>query len=86
MQIINGHRLYEEGDIVQMLYRVASLNDWQRTQICNYIVGLGYGEFDTVVLLNMFADPMEYNIDYMYSLDSDIGEIFIRVMEAFGLA
>jgi len=51
----------------------------------NYIIDNDYG-IDTRPLVNVVSDPLEFNIDYLYSLDSDVTEKFICIMEMFGIA
>ena len=86
MRIINGHSSYEEQDIQQMLYTLAGYDYVYRERICDIIKQMGYSYDDTIALMNMVMDPIEYNIDYMYSLDSAVGEEFICIMEQIGMA
>ena len=80
---INGHRFYEEQDILDMLYRLNYVTRTHRDYIKREILNGNYG-MDTIALINIVDDPMEYNIDYLYSLDSVVTEQFIRLMERFG--
>lgn len=83
MREINGHRFYEEQDILDMLYRLNYVTSNHRDYIKREILNGNYG-MDTIALINIVDDPMEYNIDYLYSLDSEVTEQFIRLMERFG--
>ena len=83
MREINGHRFYEEQDILDMLYRLNYVTRTHRDYIKREILNGNYG-IDTEALINIVDDPMEYNIDYLYSLDSEVTEQFIRLMERFG--
>lgn len=83
MREINGHRFYEEQDILDMLYRLNYVTRSHRDYIKREILNGNYG-MDTIALINIVDDPMEYNIDYLYSLDSEVTEQFIRLMERFG--
>lgn len=83
MREINGHRFYEEQDILDMLYRLNYVTRTHRDYIKREILNGNYG-MDTIALINIVDDPMEYNIDYLYSLDSEVTEQFIRLMERFG--
>ena len=85
MYNINGHKLYDEQDIIAMLYRLSFITESYRDYIKRSIVHGGYG-IDTSALLNIITDPVEYNIDYLYSLDSAVTEEFINIMEKYGLA
>lgn len=85
MREINGHRFYEEQDILDMLYRLNYVTRTHRDYIKREILNGNYG-IDTEALINIVDDPMEYNIDYLYSLDSVVTEQFIRLMERFGYA
>ena len=85
MKIINGHRLYEEQDIEDMLDRLSYASPGQRELIKRAIIHGNYG-MDTRALLNVVDDPLEFNIDYLYSLDSDVTEELIGHMERFGYA
>ena len=40
-----------------------------------FIQEIGYG-IDEIPLLNIVTNPYEYGIDYMNSLDSEVGERF----------
>lgn len=84
MQNINGHNLYDEQDIITMLYRLSFITKSYRDYMKSSIVHGGYG-IDTSALLNIITDPVEYNIDYLYSLDSAVTEEFINIMEKYGL-
>lgn len=83
MREINGHRFYEEQDILDMLYRLNYVTRTHRDYIKREILNGNYG-MDTIALINIVDDPMEYNIDYLYRLDSVVTEQFIRLMERFG--
>jgi len=83
MREINGHRFYEEQDILDMLYRLNYATKSHRDYIKREIMNGNYG-IDTIPLINIVSDPIEYNIDYLYSLDSEVTEAFISVMERFG--
>jgi hypothetical protein len=39
---------------------------------------------DAEALINIVVDPEEYNIDYLNSVDSEVTEEFIELMERFG--
>ena len=85
MREINGHRFYEEQDILDMLFRLNYVTNNHRDYIKRMIINGNYG-IDTEALINIVDDPMEYNIDYLNSLDSAVTELFIRLMERFGYA
>jgi len=85
MRMINGQMIYDEQDIYRMLYVLQNINNGLRCQIVNYIIDNDYG-IDTRPLVNVVSDPLEFNIDYLYSLDSDVTEKFICIMEMFGIA
>lgn len=84
MQIINGNRIYDEHEINVMLLRLTYITDSFREQIRYIVQNSGY-DMDTPALLNVISDPVEYNIDYLYSLDSAVTDKFIMLMEEFGL-
>lgn len=85
MREINGHRFYEEQDILDMLYRLNYVTRTHRDYIKREILNGNYG-IDTEALINIVDDPMEYNIDYLNSLDSAVTEEFIEIMEQIGNA
>lgn len=85
MRVINGHIFYEENDICKMLYILENINNDLRCHILSFISYENYG-MDARALRNIVSDPLEYNIDYMYSLDSEVTEEFIQIMEQFGIA
>ena len=74
---------YDSEDIYNMLYRLSCATSTQKNCIRNYILSVGYG-IDTEALLNVIDDPMEYNIDYLCSLDSDVTEELIDILHRFG--
>lgn len=80
----NGHVYYDEEDIMHMLYSLSMISDNYRRQIIYYIANNGYG-MDTEALINIVSNPMEFNIDYLYSLDSAVSDIFIDLMNRFGI-
>lgn len=84
MTVINGHVYYDEEDIMHMLYSLSMISDNYRRQIIYYIANNGYG-MDTEALINIVSDPMEFNMDYLYSLDSAVSDIFIDLMNRFGI-
>ena len=84
MQKINGQKLYDEQDIIAMLYRLSFVTESYRNYMKRSITHMGY-DMDTPALLNIISNPMEYNIDYLYSLDSAVTDKFIMLMEEFGL-
>ena len=84
MQIINGYKLYEEQDIIAMLHRQSFVTESYRNYMKRSIIHMGY-DIDTPALLNIISNPMEYNIDYLYSLDSAVTDKFIMLMEEFGM-
>lgn len=84
MRIINNHRFYNEEDIYNILYTLDSQPREIKKLIRNHIVNGGYGA-DTYPLLNIISDPMEYNIDYLNSLDSEVTEELIGIAECFGV-
>jgi len=83
MQVINGHILYDD-DICRTLDKLAEADERVINEICLFIQNMGYG-IDTIPLLNIVTDPYEFSIDYMMSLDSDVTEEFIKIMQVFGL-
>lgn len=84
MQVINGHMLYDDNDIYRALNRLAEADEGLINQICVFIQNCGYG-IDAIPLHNIVTEPYEYSIDYMMSLDSDVTEEFIKIMQVFGL-
>ena len=84
-QYINGHVFYDENDVYTMLENLYNLDVGSREQIYAYVYQNETG-IDRQPLLNIVRDPMEYNMDYLYRLDSDVTEKFIRLMERFGIA
>lgn len=84
MQVINGHIFYDDNDIYRALDNLAETDEVLINQICLFIQNMGYG-IDALPLLNIVTDPYEYSIDYMMSLDSDVTEEFIKIMQLFGL-
>ena len=84
MQVINGHIFYDDSDIYRALSNLAVANERLINEICLFIQNMGYG-IDTIPLLNIVTDPYEFSIDYMMSLDSDVTEEFIKIMQVFGL-
>ena len=84
MQVINGHILYDDSDIHRALDKLAEADEGLINQICLFIQNMGYG-IDALPLLNIVTDPYEFSIDYMMSLDSDVAEEFINIMQVFGM-
>lgn len=84
MQVINGHILYDDSDIHRALDKLAEADEGLINQICLFIQNMGYG-IDALPLLNIVTDPYEFSIDYMMSLDSDVTEEFIKIMQVFGM-
>lgn len=84
MQVINGHILYDDNDICRALSNLAVADERVINEICLFIQNVGYG-MDTIPLLNIVTDPYEYSVDYMMSLDSDVTEEFIKIMQVFGM-
>lgn len=84
MTVINGHVYYDEEDIMHMLYSLSMISDNYRRQIIYYILNNGYG-MDTEALINIVSNPLEFNMDYLYSLDSAVSDIFIDLMNRFGI-
>lgn len=84
MQIINGHKIYDEQDIVSMLYRLNYVTETHRRYMADTIINKGL-DIDTSAILNIISDPVEYNIDYLYSLDSAVTDRFLECMEMFGM-
>ena len=84
MRMINNQRFYDEEDIYGILYTLDSQPQEIKNQIRNHIIQAGYG-MDAIPLLNIINDPMEYNMDYLNSLDSDVTEELIGIAEWFGL-
>lgn len=76
---------YTEQDIIKMLYKLNYVIPNQREYMIRCILNGDYG-IDTEALVNIVSDPTEYNIDYLYSLDSEVTEAFISLMERFGYA
>lgn len=84
MTIINGYMLYDDNDIYNMLNNLYNAEKELKDEIYNYVVHTEWG-MDRVPLLNIVEDSMEYNVDYLCALDSEVTEKFIRLMEMFGL-
>ena len=84
MQVINGQIFYDDNDIYQALSNLAVAENSLINWICLFIQNGEYGT-DTIPLLNIVTDPYEFSIDYMMSLDSDVTEEFIKIMQVFGL-
>ena len=84
MQIINGHRFYDEQDMEIMMETLYRADRRLKEQIYDYVACNEYG-MDRAPLLNIISDPMEYNVEYLYSLDSAVVEKFICIMELFGI-
>ena len=76
---------YTEQDIIKMIYKLNYVIPSQREYMIRCILNGDYG-IDTEALVNIVSDPTEYNIDYLYSLDSEVTEAFISLMERFGYA
>ena len=85
MREINGHRIYEYEDIYNMLDRLYEVDESVREKILNYVKETETG-IDRRPMINIVSDPLEYHIDYLESLDSDVTEKFIILMEKFNLA
>lgn len=85
MREINGHKLYEYEDIYNMLDRLYEVDKSVREKILNYVKETETG-IDRRPMINIVSDPLEYHIDYLESLDSDVTEKFIILMEKFNLA
>ena len=85
MIMINGHKLYEYQDIYNMLDRLCEVDKSVREKILKYVKETETG-IDRRPMLKIVSDPLEYNIDYLESLDSDVTEKFIVLMEKFNLA
>lgn len=84
MRMINNQRFYDEEDIYGILYTLNNLPQEIKNLIRNHIIQAGYG-MDAIPLLNIINDPMEYNMDYLNSLDSDVTEELIEIAERFEL-
>lgn len=84
MQVINGQIFYDDSDISQALSNLAVAENSLINRIYLFIQNGGYG-IDTIPLLNIVTDPEEFSIDYMMSLDSDVTEEFIKIMQIFGM-
>lgn len=84
MRMINNHRFYDEEDIYGILYTLDSQPQEIKNLIRKHIIQAGYG-MDAIPLLNIINDPMEYSMDYLNSLDSDVTEELIAIAEWFGL-
>ena len=84
MQVINGHVFYDDNDIYRALNNLAEADERVINEICLFIQNVGYG-IDAIPLLNIVTDPYEYSVDYMMSLDSDVTEEFIKIMQVFGM-
>lgn len=84
MQVINGQIFYDDNDIYKALHNLVIADNCLVNQICLFIQNSGYG-IDTIPLLNIVTDPYEFSIDYMMSLDSDVTEEFIKIMQEFGM-
>lgn len=84
MQVINGHILYDDNDIYRALRNLAVADEELINRICLFVQNGGYG-IETIPLLNIVTDPDEFSIDYMMSLDSDVTEKFINIMQVFGM-
>ena len=84
MQIINGHILYDDNDIYRALNNLGVADERVINEICLFIQNVGYG-IDAIPLLNIVTDPYEFSVDYMMSLDSDVTEEFIKIMQVFGM-
>lgn len=84
MQEINGHFFYTDDDICRTLDNLAEADEVLINQICLFIQNGAYG-IDALPLLNIVTDPYEFSIEYMMSLDSDVTEEFIKIMQVFGM-
>ena len=84
MQVINGHVFCDDNDIYRALSNLAEADERVINEICLFIQNVGYG-IDAIPLLNIVTDPYEYSVDYMMSLDSDVTEEFIKIMQVFGM-
>lgn len=84
MQVINGQIFYDDNDIYRALNNLARADERLINEICLFIQNVGYG-VDTITLLNIVTDPYEFSIDYMMSLDSEVTEEFIKIMQVFGM-
>lgn len=84
MMIINGHTYYDSDDVYRMLENLYNVDICFKEQIYAYVFENEIG-IDRIPLLNIISDPLEYNMDYLYNLDSEVTEKFIRYMETFGL-
>jgi len=84
VNIINGQTFYDEQDIYRMFNNLCCIDMGVRARLCDFVYHNENG-IDREPLLNIVSEPLEYNIDYLYSLDSEVTEKFIRYMEVFGL-
>ena len=84
MMTINGHTYYDSDDVYRMLDNLYNADNCFRERIYAYVFENEVG-IDRRPLLKIIRDPLEYNMDYLYSLDSEVTEKFIRYMETFGL-
>lgn len=84
MQMINGQHFYTDDDICRTLDRLAGADERLINEICLFIQNVRFG-VDEIPLLNIVTAPYEFSIDYMMSLDSDVTEEFIKIMQVFGL-
>ena len=84
MKLLNRRLYYGEEEIYTILENIENLPIEKRNKIRKHIIYGGYG-MDTSSLLNIISDPVEYNLDYLYSLDSEVTEELIEIAEGFGL-
>ena len=76
-------RMYSQQEIESALYKLQFISSKHRECIIGVIENGNYG-MDAEALINIVVDPEEYNIDYLNSVDSEVTEEFIELMERFG--
>ena len=82
---INGHRLYDDDDIDNMLDRIHEADKELKEKVVEYVKETETG-IDRRPLLDVVSNPSECCAEYFDRFDSDVVEKFIRIMEKFQLA
>lgn len=85
MREINGHRIYYNEDIEEMLVRLAHVDNARKEKVIEYVKATETG-MDRKPLLSVVSDPSRCCAEYFDRFDSDVAEKFIKIMEKFNLA
>ena len=85
MREINGHRIYYNEDIEEMLVRLDNVDNARKEEVIEYVKATETG-MDRTPLLAVVNDPSRCCAEYFDRFDSAVADKFIWIMEKFNLA